>query len=127
MRKSNLGVFPSALMAGAALLGGGIVAGPAEPGVPALSELSLGPAEDFLPPAGPTPIRLANAPGCVRTDLDDTGGEDVLVVTNNCGYQVRLKVVLAYGPDLTCRTYAPADRWTFKWYYPRRFDKLVNC
>lgn len=124
MRKTNLGVFPMALTAGAALLGGGIVAGPAEPGVPALSELSLRPAEELVPAA---PIQLANAPGCVRADLDDSGGEDVLVVTNNCGYQVRLKVVLAYGPDLSCRTYSPGDRWTFKWLYPRRFDKLVTC
>jgi hypothetical protein len=124
MRKTDLGVFPLALMAGAALLGGGIMAGPAEPGVPALSELTLGPAEEVVSAA---PIQLANAPGCVRADLDDTGGEDVLVVTNECGYQVRLKVVLAYGPDLACRTYAPGDRWTFKWVYPRRFDKLVTC
>ena len=124
MGKCNLGVFPMALMVGAALLGGGIMAGPAEPGVPALSELSLEPAEELAPPA---PIPLANAPGCVRADLDDAGGEDVLAVTNNCGYQVRLKVVLAYGPDLACRTYAPGDRWTFKWVYPRRFDKLVTC
>jgi hypothetical protein len=124
MRKTDLGVFPLALMAGAALLGGGIMAGPAEPGVPALSELTLGPAEEVVSAA---PIQLANAPGCVRADLDDTGGEDVLVVTNDCGYQVRLKVVLAYGPDLACRTYAPGDRWTFTWVYPRRFDKLVTC
>ena len=127
MRKPNLGVFPVALIAGAALLGGGIMAGPAEPGVPTLAELTLEPAEDSLPLAGPVPIRLANAPGCVHADLDDAGGEDVLVVTNNCGYQLRLKVVLAYGPDLACRTYAPGDRWTFKWVYPRRFDKLVTC
>jgi hypothetical protein len=127
MRKSNLGVFPSALMVGAALLGGGILAGPAEPGVPALSELSLEPVAGTQPLAGPTSIRLAHAPGCVRANLDEAGGEDVLVVTNNCGYQVRLEVVLAYGPDLACRTYAPGDRWTFKWNYPRRFDKLVTC
>jgi hypothetical protein len=126
MRESNLGVFPLALMVGVALLGGGIMAGRGEPGVPALAELSLEPVDDS-PLAGPTPIRLANAPGCVRADLDDAGGEDVLVVTNNCGYQVRIKVVLAYGPDFACRTYARGDRWTFKWNYPRRFDKLVTC
>ncbi|HWN70304.1 MAG TPA: hypothetical protein VNM90_21840, partial [Haliangium sp.] len=105
-------------MAGAVLLGSGIMAGSAEPGMPALSEFSLEPMENSLPLAGPTPIQLANAPGCVRADLDDAGGEDVLVVRNDCSFQVRLKVVLAYGPDLACRTYSPGDAWTFKWNYP---------
>jgi hypothetical protein len=124
MRKSSLGGFPWALMAGAALLCGGILIGPAEPGVPELSELSLEAEEAPVPTA---PIQLTSAPACVRADLDDTAGEDVLVVTNDCGYQVRLEVLVAYGPDLTCRTYAPGDRWTFKWSYPGHFDKLVTC
>lgn len=126
MSVSDLGVFPLALMAGAVLLGGGIMVGPAEPALPSLSELTLESAEDSLRPAE-SAIPLANAPSCATTSLNDSGWADHLTVRNGCSRNVRLKVVLAYGPDLVCRTYAPGDRWTFQWNYPRRFDELVTC
>jgi hypothetical protein len=126
MSVSDLGVFPLALMAGAVLLGGGIMAGPAEPALPSLSELTLEAAEDSLSPAE-SAIPLANAPSCATTALDDSGWTDHLTVRNGCSHDVRLKVVLAHGTDLPCYTYGPGQSRSFSRGYPKRVDRLVTC
>ncbi|MFE3455994.1 hypothetical protein ACFXKD_00500 [Nocardiopsis aegyptia] len=77
--------------------------------------------------AAPVPQAAASVPGCVETDLDDSGFTDELTVTNTCLYSVRVKVVLAYMSDTPCDTIRSGRSVTWTWGYPGRFDGLADC
>ncbi|OKI21037.1 hypothetical protein A6A08_21945 [Nocardiopsis sp. TSRI0078] len=77
--------------------------------------------------AATAPQAAAAVPNCVDTDLDASGVEDTLTVTNNCSYSVRVKVVLAYETDLPCVTIRSGGSHYYGWYWPGRFDGLVSC
>jgi hypothetical protein len=66
-------------------------------------------------------------PSCVTTSLNDSGYTDYLTVWNDCGYAVRVKVVLANHTDKPCYTIAAHSARSYSWKYPGRFDGLVNC
>jgi hypothetical protein len=80
-----------------------------------------------VPADDPEDVRIAAVPGCVHTSLDDSGWTDHLRVTNTCSYAVRLKVVLAYGPDFPCYTLQAGYHQDYSWGYPKRFDGLRSC
>ncbi|MDA0565884.1 hypothetical protein LG943_16415 [Streptomonospora sp. S1-112] len=71
--------------------------------------------------------RAASVPGCVVTSLDDSGTTDYLTVYNDCGYDVRVKVVLAHATDLSCQTIFSGTHRNYQWVWPGRFDRLDAC
>ncbi|WP_067966373.1 hypothetical protein [Nocardiopsis trehalosi] len=73
------------------------------------------------------PQAAAAVPGCVTTALYDDGGTDELTVRNTCSYSVRVKVILAFKPDLACVTYPAKSYKDWTWSYPGRFDRLASC
>jgi hypothetical protein len=86
----------------------------------------------FANPASASPDAEAEpagvaAPPCVWTYLDDTGGEDYLEVHNDCSYDVRVQVVLAWQDDFPCITIRSGTYHQYWWYYPGRFDGLRDC
>jgi P pilus assembly chaperone PapD len=77
--------------------------------------------------AKPPAEAAAEAPSCVRPDLDESGWTDYLTVTNTCGYYVRVKVVLANASDLACNGYDSGQSRSWQWGFPGRFDGLQTC
>lgn len=75
----------------------------------------------------PVPAPLAAPPSCVWTRLDDDGATDYLEVHNDCGYTVRIKVVLAFATDRACQSIPSGTYHWWTWGYPGRFDKLETC
>ncbi len=73
------------------------------------------------------PTFAALAPNCVKINLNDVGYFDVLVVTNRCNTEQRVKVVLALGTDAACRSIPKNYSVRYTWGYPRRFDRLESC
>ena len=68
-------------------------------------------------------ITRAGVPRCVT--IDDHGGNKI-AVWNNCSYQVRVKVVIAFGPDFACRVINPGWGRTYEWRIGR-LDEIRAC
>ncbi|WAE71035.1 hypothetical protein OUQ99_17520 [Streptomonospora nanhaiensis] len=77
--------------------------------------------------AATAPQAAAAVPNCVTTSLNDSGATDYLTVYNDCDDNLRIKVLLAYGPDFSCTTIAANGQMSYQWPWPSRFDGLQEC
>ena len=84
-------------------------------------------ARPAAPDSAAPAVKATPAPDCVDTYLDDSGYIDFLEVINNCGRNLRIKVVLANHSDKPCRSIVAYDYYDYTWKYPGRFDGLVLC
>jgi hypothetical protein len=76
---------------------------------------------------GAAPSLAALASSCLRTSLVDRGFFDYLTVTNTCKTTQRYKVVIAFGTDIACTSISVGESQTWRWGYPRRFDRIESC
>src|SRR5919199_692565 len=63
------------------------------------------------------------APNCVKASLNDSGFTDYITVTNTCKTTQRVKIVIAYLPDIACTSLKPGYYVKAHWGYPGRFDR----
>ena len=110
-----------AVMAALLLL---VMAGPAGARV-----VSAGPADaEVLASAKVAPNLAARspAPTCVSISVHRHWNINHVHLRNDCGYTVRVKVLIAFGPDSACEVLVPTERFTHS-HLVGRFDGLVNC
>jgi hypothetical protein len=68
------------------------------------------------------------APSCIKREVysEPTANSDAVQVGNKCGKTMRVKIIIKYGPDSSCRTLKKG-----KWYYYQpwvgRYKKTVTC
>jgi hypothetical protein len=72
-----------------------------------------------------TPSALA--PQCIDAALDDDGFTDYLTLINFCNRNYRVKVVLAFHTDMSCRTILDGEEEHYQWNWPGRFDRVELC
>ncbi|PRX92356.1 hypothetical protein [Allonocardiopsis opalescens] len=81
-----------------------------------------------VPPAADGGVGvLAEAPSCVARNLDDSGAEDDLYLTNNCGRTVSVRVILSWAPDFSCTSMSSGARHHYTWLYPGALDRVDSC
>jgi hypothetical protein len=110
-----LALLPLALLAGCDVPPGEIQE-PTTGGV----VIGEGPTDD--PPEG-APQTIALAPSCVQVERV---GEHRVNLYNRCGYNVRVKVIIAWGPDSSCIPINAGGQTWVKWTFGG-FDRLDNC
>lgn len=64
------------------------------------------------------------APTCFVTDPGGNWYSNWVDVTSNCVGNYRVKVIIAFGPDSSCRYMLSGDTWRYTTGY---FDGLVRC
>ncbi len=67
--------------------------------------------------------KAADVPNCVWIEQPSS---KKITVWNDCGYQVRVKVVIAWGPDFQCYAINPGEGRWYEW-TRGRFDRLESC
>lgn len=68
------------------------------------------------------------APSCVTVTADPAGVVTrTIYVYNGCPKQVRVKIIIAFGPDGTCRTLPANDAYKQKFILPAKLDGLRSC
>ncbi len=68
------------------------------------------------------------APSCVTVTADPIGiVTRTIYVYNGCRHQVRVKIIIAFGPDGTCRTLPANDAYKQKFVLPAKLDGLRSC
>lgn len=78
-------------------------------------------------PTGAVSEQLAPPPRCV-TAIEDTGVfTDTLIVDNNCNFNVRVKVFVAFGPDSACTNVLAGESFEHSYASVGRFDGLQSC
>jgi hypothetical protein len=98
-----------------------VLAGPADAQV--LASAKAAPAKLAVKaPLGPK----APAPICVSVAVHRHWNINHVHLRNDCGYTVRVKVLIAFGPDSACEVLVPTERFTHS-HLVGRFDGLVNC
>jgi hypothetical protein len=112
----RVGIVVAALLAALATVGlaqpaGASPGSPDSPDVPSAS-------------SAPEVAALPAVPSCVT--ISPNNPDDYVNVHNNCSYNVRVKVVIAWGPDSDCFQVPPGYTtrvtWTIGW-----FDGLRDC
>lgn len=92
--------------------------------------LSAGPTDaEVLASAKVAPPDLAAqapAPICVSIAVHRHLTVNHVHLTNDCSRIVRVKVIIAFGPDSACQVLVPTERFTHR-HWIGRFDGLVNC
>jgi hypothetical protein len=99
-----------AVAAACASLGSVAFAGGAAEAAPARSEAAT--------------VATGAAPNCLKTSQPTSKS---VRVRNTCGYTVRAKVIIAFGPDGACYTYNSGADVTWTWGGLGRFDGLQTC
>ncbi|MFI6537935.1 hypothetical protein ACIBHY_36165 [Nonomuraea sp. NPDC050547] len=70
----------------------------------------------------------AGVPSCVGYRVFNHRTAKYVTIANNCRYKVRIKVVIAWGPDSPCMTIAANGRASWRWARGhQRFDGLRKC
>jgi hypothetical protein len=68
------------------------------------------------------------APNCVTVTADPAGiVTRTIYVYNGCRHQVRVKIIIAFGGDGTCRTLPANDAYKQKFILPAKLDGLRSC
>ncbi|MEV4889201.1 hypothetical protein AB0K48_07425 [Nonomuraea sp. NPDC055795] len=70
----------------------------------------------------------AGVPSCVDYWVWTYRTAKYVTIANYCRYRVRIKVVIAWGPDSPCMTIAANGRASWRWARGhQRFDGLRKC